>query len=319
MPYHFLGKDELWSFFGALTKKYEVIAPVARRGIHDFYPVTSFGEVDMGFENTTYPPKRYFLPNSEPLFKFHGERIKTVIDHKKRLIFGIRPCDVNALLVLDKIFLDDIGDPYYRARRENTLLVALNCNEECKNGFCVSTWGNKLKKGYDLLLTEGKSGFVVEVGSAKGRGLVKGLKRTSKKPKVKIFSKRSISDKKLDKLATSLKHRVIDEESEKCLSCCACTISCPTCGCFDVRDIPELTLKDGTRHRRWTSCQIKDFTKVAGGFSFRGEKDKRLRQFVHHKMNYFRKQYGVTMCVGCGRCISNCPAEISIYKIMRKI
>jgi len=319
MPYYFLKRDELESFFDTLTKKFEVIAPVKRRGIHDFYTVNSLDEVDLNFKNTTYPPKRYFLPNSEILFKFHEDRIRTVIDSKKRLIFGIRPCDINALLVLDRIFLDEIKDPYYRARRENTILVALNCKKECENGFCISVGSNKIKDGFDLLLTEDENGFIVEVGSTIGKRLVTGLKRTDKKPSVKIFKKRLLSDKKSEKLASSLKHNIIDKESKKCLSCCSCTISCPTCGCFDIRDIPELTLKDGTRYRRWTSCMIKAFTKVAGGFSFRDQREKRFRHFFHHKLNYFKKQHSVTMCVGCGRCISNCPAGISIYKIMKKI
>ena len=49
---------------------------------------------------------------------------------------------------------------------------------------------------------------------------------------------------------------------DKCLSCGACTMHCPTCNCFDIQDILDADLKSGKRVRHHASCQLKSFSIV---------------------------------------------------------
>ena len=116
-----LKKEGLKQFFEGLASNYEVIAPVKKKNIHVFEKVDSFADVDLNFVNTAYPAKRFFLPVYDEVFSFEDSKISVKVDDTKRVLFCVRPCDVNALLVIDKIFLDEHEDPYYKARRDNTL------------------------------------------------------------------------------------------------------------------------------------------------------------------------------------------------------
>ncbi|MBS1266162.1 MAG: Sulfhydrogenase 2 subunit beta [Candidatus Woesearchaeota archaeon] len=175
-----LKKEDLAEFFNKLSKKYQMIAPVKVRDIHRYEIIDLFDQVDLNFINTAYPAKSFFFPNE--LFSYKNNKIKTQILETKRIIFGIRPCDVNALLAMDKIFIGDYIDPHYKKCRENTLLIVMNCTEAGKNCFCGDFGTNKLEKGFDLKLTEQDDNYIIEIGSEKGEKLVQNLKNTDKKP-----------------------------------------------------------------------------------------------------------------------------------------
>lgn len=56
----------------------------------------------------------------------------------------------------------------------------------------------------------------------------------------------------------------------RCISCGACTVACSTCTCFTTTDIIYNENRNvGERKRTSASCQVKDFTDMAGGMSFR--------------------------------------------------
>ena len=86
----------------------------------------------------------------------------------------MRACELHAIAVQDKVFLDgQFVDPGYKARRENLFLVAVNCGQAGGTCFCASmNTGPKATSGFDLALTEllqdGRHYFLVEVGSVRG-------------------------------------------------------------------------------------------------------------------------------------------------------
>jgi Fe-S oxidoreductase len=59
-----------------------------------------------------------------------------------------------------------------------------------------------------------------------------------------------------------------------------------------------------------------EYTKQASGYNPRPNKMNRLRNRVYHKFNYFPKNSQVFGCVGCGRCIIECPVNIDIIEII---
>lgn len=106
------------------------------------------------------------------------------------------------------------------------------------------------------------------------------------------------------------------KETEKCLSCGACTYLCPTCQCFTITD--EGSQLDGRRIRSWDSCMSPLFTLETSGHNPRAEKFKRMRNRISHKFSYYPQSYdGEYSCVGCGRCVVSCPISLDIRQVVK--
>jgi succinate dehydrogenase/fumarate reductase-like Fe-S protein len=102
-----------------------------------------------------------------------------------------------------------------------------------------------------------------------------------------------------------------NEIGKRCLSCANCTQVCPTCFCWDATDQMSLDGKTTSRERVWDSCFNPGYSYQAGG-NTRPTIQSRYRQWLSHKLGTWKKQYGTFGCVGCGRCITWCPAEIDL-------
>ena len=116
---------------------------------------------------------------------------------------------------------------------------------------------------------------------------------------------------KLDKI---FENELWKNISLKCLGCGICTFQCPTCHCFDIQD--ETTITNGARVRVWDTCMNPEYTLHASGHNPRPARMNRTRNRVYHKFNYYPKNYNVIACVGCGRCISDCPVNIDIIDVI---
>jgi sulfhydrogenase subunit beta (sulfur reductase) len=99
-----------------------------------------------------------------------------------------------------------------------------------------------------------------------------------------------------------------DEVGERCLACTNCTMVCPTCFCTSVEDVNDLSGDVDERHRVWDSCFSQEYSRLHTNF-VRASTGARYRQWVTHKL---ADQFGTSGCVGCGRCITWCPAAIDI-------
>jgi ferredoxin len=320
-------KEDLPPFLESLKKKFEVIVPAENdTGIASYQPYQG-QEIYLKNEKLS-SPKYYFRPYKEKIFSFKktgkSVSITPVFDTAKRLIFGVRPCDTHALKVLDELFIRYYGDDqFYSARRKNTVIIALACNQACKNGFCTSM-GTSQPAGHDLLFFETGDFFYVKPETEQGKALIdkKFFKQTSDaEPSPKIDCNKELETKGLGKnLYKNFQHPVWKEESERCLSCSSCTQVCPTCYCYITDDEFKFgSDSESERFRFLDSCQLKRFTTVAGNHVFRESRTARLRQFVLHKLSYYEENHGMQLCVGCGRCISVCPVKIDLTKIANTI
>lgn len=345
-----LRKANLALWVRSLIQDYEVIGPIQEgprpelvegEGIA-FRPIGSMNELALNYITTMLSPKEFLYPPREVLFTFRKGEGFTELEpelNRKRIIFGVHPCDLNAILILDRVFLGSYeactelsrSDGYYRARRENTLLVALTCSRVGENCFCASMgFGPSLEEGYDLLLTDLNDRYLVEIGSISGREMLKKAPleeatpqdRETKERKLRALEEemsKTVDTQDLPQiLRRNLRHPVWARLKDICLACANCTMVCPTCYCYDMVDRMELDLEEGVRERSWDSCFNPEFAQVHGG-NFRAGRDSRLRQFVCHKMSYWTEQYGCFGCVGCGRCITWCPVGIDITEIIREI
>ncbi|MBN1941268.1 MAG: 4Fe-4S dicluster domain-containing protein [Candidatus Diapherotrites archaeon] len=318
-------KQNLIPYLAHLNKKYQVFVPAKNHNGATCFEEFSGQELCLK-ERTLYSVKDLYLPNKEREFFFekkHGScKIHETIKHRPRIVFGVRSCDLHALNVLDKLFLEFYGyDPLYKNKRNTSLVIGLSCSEPCETGFCASMGTNK-PDFFDLFFWEKKDGYFVEIGSPSWEKLYhkKFFEETEEKKGTPIEDcKLELNTADLeDILEKNFEHGIWNSESKRCLSCSSCTEICPTCHCFTVEDNFLLDDSGTERYREWASCQLQRFTKIHGAI-LRASRKSRLRQFVMHKLSYFKQQHNVHLCVGCGRCIQVCPVKISLVDIAEKI
>ena len=331
-----LGKEKLAGFLDGLRKEFQVVAPVKKENLVLFEEIGSGEEALTDFANSRKSPKDFFFPQMEVLFSYRFSNGKVEIEEpppepRKTIIFGMRPCDARALLLLDKVFLEgEYQDSGYQRRRENTIILALGCTHPRSTCFCTSLGGGPFsREGADALLVDIGEAYVVEVLSQKGEELFKRLmlpeadegslrlaEQAKEKAKALISSRVRVGEA-TERLAGMFDDAFWDRVHEKCLGCGICTYLCPTCSCFDIVD--ERTNSGGERIRIWDSCLFPLFTLQASGFNPRPTGRERLRQRVLHKFKYSVDSFGEPSCVGCGRCILSCPVNLDIREVLNNL
>ena len=243
-------------------------------------------------------------------------------------LIGVRACELAAIQIQDKVFLrKDCSDPIYRANRHAAFIVSVDCLHPGGTCFCHSMGtGPKNSIGFDINITELDDLFLVEIGSEAGRVVVGELQFTPASAFMLQAAKLGLDEafnqmgrELLDPqelpsiLLGSLDHPQWDDVAKRCLSCASCTQVCPTCFCWDIYEQPDLTISSSQRVRVWDSCFNPDYSYIAGG-NTRPNTRARYRQWLTHKFASWYHQYEVIGCVGCGRCITWCPAGIDITK-----
>ncbi len=318
-------KDDLMAWLDRLAERYTLIAPKDVEGHILYRPVAGSEEIAFDFTKAALSPKEHFLPSTQVILsierKGEGIELKEPSLERERIIFGIRPCDAKALRVLDALFLEEPIDPYYAERREKTTLIGLACREMGDECFCTSLGGAPDDASdVDLMLTEVEGGYAVQVVTEKGKAIVGDLplKEVEGSPPKPIVHEEKVPIPELDAWPQHFNDEYWARLADRCLSCRLCTYVCPTCRCFDVRDYPS---SDDAieRLRAWDSCLAEGYRRIAGGYNPRPTKMQRLRNRFYCKFYYYPKDFGPVACVGCGRCIINCPVNIDIVEVLRDV
>jgi len=327
-----IDKSAVANFLDDLIKEREVLAPAKDEGMTNYEARGSGDEMQLGFLNSKRPPKQIFFPCSETLFTFEkGEVTAVPLPEGQRVVFGIRPCDARSCIMLDEVF-DAPGsqDPYYATRRKNTVLIGLGCNEPASSCFCTSLGGGPFStEGLDLLFSDLGDRFLVESLTERGEALVADSPRFREATEADLKLKAEIAARAellisgpdvggvKEKLDVIYDDTFWDEVHQKCLGCGVCTYMCPTCHCFDIVD--EVDGGGGQRLRNWDTCQSTLFTLHTSGHNPRPSGKERMRQRVMHKFRYFVDNFGRVACVGCGRCVRECPVNLDVRAVLEAV
>lgn len=274
--------------------------------------------------------KRYLFPPLETVLISEGTdsgwQMRSPEHETPSFAFlGVRACELAALAVQDQVFANgDYVDPIYQARRENAIIIAVNCTQAAATCFCTSMGtGPRCDAGFDLALTELSLGFVVELGSQRGFAFIDqltlaeatedDLRRAEEARNVAVtqIERRMDTQGIHDLLLGNLEHPHWEDVAQRCLSCTNCTMVCPTCFCSSVDEVSDLSGNHVERRRQWDSCFNADFSYINGG-TVRNSIRSRYRQWLTHKLATWIDQFGTSGCVGCGRCMTWCPVEIDL-------
>ena len=335
-----LRKERLESFLETLLRDRAVFAPVRKGESLLFESIESARDFVPGHGNTVNSSKDALFPQTERLFAYRKEEKVVKIDapspgEQKQALFGVRPCDTRALLLLDGVFGGNTKDPYYGHRRANTLVISLACAHPDPTCFCLSLGGGPCSpEGSDLLMLDLGDRYVVEAHSEQGRALLRdgsfedagdealaGAAEARREAESSInqtaMGMRTTGKELQERLERLFDDPLWDDLTESCLGCGVCTYLCPTCHCFDICD--EASAGAGERIRIWDSCQFPLFTQQASGFNPRTSVKERFRHRIMHKFSYLPGNGNLTGCVGCGRCVRSCPVNLDIREVLEKI
>ena len=333
-----IAKENLSALFQKIAESQELYLPIENCGQVNYGVWTEEADVNLDVLKTVKSPKDAFFPQSENLYtvKRNGKKLSVepeALKEQRFVVFGMKACDVQGVEVLDKVFLAEPVDTFYRARREHGTIVAMACHEPEETCFCkvfgidcaepkadVATWmvdgqlcwkaltekGEALTEAVKELLTEDAAmDEKVEAEKAAIHAITEQLP----------YMDLSLEGWGGDALDAKFNSPIWEELYKPCLACGTCTFVCPTCQCYDIKDYD--TGHGVSRYRCWDSCMYSDFTMMAHGNN-RTSQMQRYRQRFMHKLVYFpTNNDGMFSCVGCGRCVEKCPQSLNIVKVIK--
>ena len=167
-----LSADKLQAFFAALSANAAVYLPVDTAAGSEF---KKWGEgVEMSKKlNTTRSAKDFFFPQTENLmaFKMEGKKIE-VIDTREEcedfVLFGVRACDAVSFDILDRVYLVDPVDSYYKNRREHGVVVTMACGKPTDTCFCQTFGIDAADPKGDVTVWEVEGGYALRANTEKG-------------------------------------------------------------------------------------------------------------------------------------------------------
>jgi sulfhydrogenase subunit beta (sulfur reductase) len=345
-----LPKNRTNEFVAEIMRAYRLIAPLRRNEELLFAEVGAPEQVVLDYRNTVKAPKAVLFPQTECMIRFqrHLDQFNEVqavpLNTAPTVVLGIRPCDARSYLFMDRIFglapstaPGQYFDPYYRARRESTLIFSLACDRPRQTCFCHAFGSGPYdRQGSDVFMRDAGDAYLVEAASERGAQALQAMTSAPESPFAVSPSGESLAQAAAIEAQAMGRLNAVEpvpgieamlpalfesplwaEVSEKCLACGTCTYNCPNCHCFFIED--RLLAEGGERVRGWDSCMYPMFTQHASGHNPRPNQAARWRQRAMHKFEYLPRNVELYGCVGCGRCVQSCPVRLDIRHVLRRV
>jgi sulfhydrogenase subunit beta (sulfur reductase) len=334
-----IDKDQWTQGLEQLRSTFRLFGPIKDNGQFSFQEMADGQAPQLDYQNTGLSPKALMFPQSEVMMtcsldeqdEKHHVYEDVERDKKPSIVLGLRPCDAKAMTLVKMNFdTEEYQDPYWLQRYNSTTFVGLACDVPCSTCFCTTAGcGPYHEEGLDALMVNAGDQFLIKSLSEKGDKLIEeaGWPKAAENKVVdkQIAKQKAAAEAKIiskidtDSLASGDTLALYNADfwedvAFACINCGTCTFTCPTCWCFDIQD--EVYRKKSERMRNWDSCMFPIFTIHTTGHNPRGTKVHRVRQRFMHKLKYFVDKYesGI-MCVGCGRCVRQCPVNIDIRRV----
>ena len=343
MKQKFLKKENFERFIGILADVYQVyyLQKDKKGSLHLTKFSDELKDIVVGEVRPFEPLKNFFFLTREKVVDGYrdSEKVKET-SSKPFCILGVKNCDLSGFAILDYAFMDgDFKDPFYIKNRENNLIVAADCTKAIDTCFCHALGHQHYpEEHYDILLSELREGYLIEVATKKGSRLMEkqtGLfnnatqKHIDERDHIREHTgmevEENIKEYEIprhtdfkDIIKENLESEIWEREVENCVECGSCNVVCPTCHCFYLVDARQNNNKE-VRYKIWDSCMYGRFALVAGGANPRSHLWMRLRNRFEKKFDFFPEVSGYYACTGCGRCFSGCPAKIDIRKILKDL
>ena len=292
--------------------------------------------------NTVKSPKDLFFPQSENLYAMkttEGGRKIDLVDNsyggRDFVVFGVRACDAASFGILDRVFLSNPVDAYYKARREKGVVVTVACREPETSCFCHTFGIDPAEPAGDVSCIFAGDSLYLDAKTEKGAALLDSLGVLEDAADADLDVVEAEKTVARDNLAKTPLYDLTTEGfgagktmelfgspkwaelSEACLGCGTCTFVCPTCQCYDIRDYD--TGHGVQRYRCWDSCMFSEFTRMSAGQPRLTQVERFRQRFMHKLVYYPENNEGVFSCVGCGRCVVKCPQHLNIVKVIKTL
>lgn len=336
-------KDKLEGLWERLAGEGVLYLPQEEDGVVNFAPWEKGARVNLEALNTVVPPKRAMFPQTETYMRFETEGKKLNIEkvdpvEENYFLFGVRPCDVAGIKVLDEVFLEEPVDDIYSRRRQAGTILSLGCSEPHVSCFCSAfDLEPAFSPDADVAMWDTGEALLWKPLSEKGEKLTASLddlledasaeeEKTAEELRESVAEKEAAATREhgwnvegvYEALQDKFDAELWDKQYRRCLGCGICTYICPTCHCFDIEDFGKW--QEGERFRCWDSCMFEDFTLHASGENPRPTQKERVRQRFMHKLCYYPSNFdGLYACVGCGRCVRQCPVSIDITQVIKEV
>lgn len=326
-------KDEWDNVIKGFLLSYDVYAPVRNEFGQDYELIEpeSIHDIIYNTPKPSTPLKNFFLPVRENVTSGFN-------DGKKRVIIGIPNCDIEALNILDEIYLDkEFNDIFYNKRRSNTILISSDCFSIQEHCHCLSYGIKPYSTALaDISVNRIEDEIVLKVFSARGEELLRGISGQLRDTDKVTFDTIENENRTVENLLRVANPDLPDyrttgelvrnadinswkKHSLRCVSCGACTTICPTCTCFILIDKPDFE-----KVKQTDACQYPGFQAVAGGEDPLKELYNRFKNRYMCKYVWKPEKFRSLACTGCGRCIEACIGKISknelfIELVMQKV
>ena len=134
-------KAKLKDILNTLAEEYKVLVPAKIEDTSKFISYKDNVDIILD-ENVKLSPKDVFFPQTEKMYKMKTVKtsmeLENITDEAgKKLLFGVRSCDMKSLDCFDQVFLTKgYIDEFYKNKRDSVVTIALSCSQPMQTCFC---------------------------------------------------------------------------------------------------------------------------------------------------------------------------------------